>query len=945
MMALLWTAPAYAQNTKGDRPVGNQRQVRETKAKSVKKKTIVTRDLAGRRLRTKNKSSANRANSNFPQPKPYANRKITGTDRPAKVTRKIYSQSPRKQSDRSWRGDVSGSPVRRIEPRKTEYARSNVYPQAGPYVNNPSKKPRKESYRVSTRTASNKPIPNRKPRQKERSWRGNIRGGPVGTPSATGSVRNVFPQKNRYSTYARQVKKRKEGSRFKNAMLGPGARSVSGNARRYGNQTAPSATRPFFMRGRKNVYWGKFSKGERAITTDIAGRPLRQRNFQSTGGLALSDTARYKKRVPRGDRAFRGNLPGGGYVSATPKTSRGWRGDIAGWKLRKLQPRKQSEVAGKFIFPRKLSVTKKPEQVGRPIPGGGLGSRSAPGEKRPGRPLPSRAPGTGAKLLSKANFKGVRPAKGGGSRSGKFWNNNGQPIDVVSAGDGTQRASKFQGNVKGQRPLKGGGSVSGKFWNNQGQPIDVNTAGKGTQKASQFQGNIKGQRPLTGGGSVSGKTWNNKGQPIDVNTAGKGTQRASQFQGNIRRESINNFQDQGEEFTGYIKARKPLKGGGSVSGKTWNNNGEPIDVNTAGKGTQRASQFTGTLKATRPREKWTSISGKHWNNKGEPLNPRIPNATDAKEANYAGKTKLRRGYVQNPNAADESLKKQRPDENTYRVAGLQVKVRERAYNDKPAAADGALPGIKPGKGTERGAEFAGNLKQPRYQHNKLSAEEALDGIAPNKESVKAGTYSRSLKMYWSYKQNPRSADEALKVRAPEGAWKDGTTFAGRTKLQHRYKHNANSADEALKAIYYGKAYATLGDYQGTMKMKYRYKHNPNSDDDALKVQYMGKAYARIDYRGNMKVPKYNDKRLHPSAKFAHKPYDNVKEERPLLTSMKLQWAKLFKKNDIQPDHLKEPVRRPRYDKGEGALWYNEHNNVKGGKKIAPKKPAPQAETD
>ena len=156
----------------------------------------------------------------------------------------------------------------------------------------------------------------------------------------------------------------------------------------------------------------------------------------------------------------------------------------------------------------------------------------------------------------------------------------------------------------------------------------------------------------------------------------------------------------------------------------------------------------------------------------------------------------------------------RPDETTYKVAGLQIKVKERKYKDKPNAADGSMP-----------------------------------GIAPKKASVKAAEYARGVKMNWSY------------------------------------------------------------------------KHNPNSADDALKVRYSGKAMARIvDYQGNMKMHKYNDKRFHPDSKFAHGFQDNVKEERTFLMNVKLFWAKLFRKTETQPDHLKDKIRKPRYDKGESGMW-------------------------
>jgi hypothetical protein len=42
----------------------------------------------------------------------------------------------------------------------------------------------------------------------------------------------------------------------------------------------------------------------------------------------------------------------------------------------------------------------------------------------------------------------------------------------------------------------------------------------------------------------------------------------------------------------------------------------------------------------------------------------------------------------------------------------------------------------------------------------------------------------------------------------------------------------------------------------------------------------------------------------------------------MLTNFKLWWAKLFKKSETQPDHLKEKYKKPRYDKREEGLWYD-----------------------
>jgi hypothetical protein len=1007
----------FSQNTKGDRPVNNQRKVRETKGKSFKRKEKGnTRDLTGRRLRTKNKSSANRANASYPQFAPGAQKnRATKGDRPAQPRNRTFTQSPRESRTRAWKGDVSGHSIRKIKPSKSGIARNNVYPQFGRYVSNPSRNPKKISgSKRSTRTATGQPIVKRVPQQKQRAWKGNIRNGKVGTRSATGTVDNVYPQKNAYSRVTKSPKPRRtptynnSGIVNRNERLGSGpehgGKKISGNAR--------TATRPFIKRGKRNVYWGKSSKGEKANTRDLTGGPLRTRNFRSMpAGLVGRDTLKHFGRKPGGDRSYQRRRKRGA-LSAAPRVNKPWSGDVAGFRVRSPRKRNNGQLPGKFVFPRKLSVSGKANRSS-PLPGSGY--RSISHEGKDNQRLPGRNPGIGALILGKAlaKTKGRRTTKGGGSVSGAGWNNKGQPVDVNGAGQGTIRASKFQGtfkrfggfgnqggdysgNIKSRRPIKGGGSVSGKLWNNrqspigvrvpgagsaragkytgnfragdlkpgmrdQGEeftgtmksrrpikgggsvsgklwnnrqsPIGVRTPGAGSERAGkfsgnfragdlkpglrdqgeEFSGNIKSRRPLKGGGSVSGKLWNNRQSPIGVRTPGTGSERAGKFTGNVRVGDLKpGFRNQGEEFTGTIKSRRPLKGGGSVSGKLWNNRQTPIGVRTPGAGSERAGKFTGNvrvgdlkpglrdqgeeytgnikargskkprgkaadvgkysgnveagglrpgfrnqgeeftgfIKTRRPLKGGGSVSGKLWNNNETPIDVRTPLSKDAKAANYAGKDKLRRGYIQNPNAFDESIKKLKPNKNVFEVSGLQVRVKRNNYEKKPNA-----------------------------------SEVAMKGIAPNKSTVKASEYTRSMKMFWNYKRNPSSSEYALKVKDPSGTWAKSTTFAGRTRLIKSYKHNPRSADEALKILAPGKAYARIGDFQGNIKMR-----------------------------------KFNDNRFHPDAQFAHNHRNNVDSERTILMDVKLLWAKLFKKSDNQPTNVKEKVRRPRYDRGEKGLW-------------------------
>jgi hypothetical protein len=139
-----------------------------------------------------------------------------------------------------------------------------------------------------------------------------------------------------------------------------------------------------------------------------------------------------------------------------------------------------------------------------------------------------------------------------------------------------------------------------------------------------------------------------------------------------------------------------------------------------------------------------------------------------------------------------------------------------------------------------------------------------------------------------------------------------------------YARRDNAPEGSLPGLKPSKASIKAGEFASGMK-KYRYVKNPNSADGALKVRETGKAFARVtDYQGNIKMRKYDHlfgkRGLHPDAQFMKLNKNNVAEEKDLLTNFKLWWARLFRKNETVPDHLKDKRGKPRYDKGEAGLW-------------------------
>lgn len=900
VMMFAFSFSAWAQNTKGDKPSKPLPRVTQKTKKKPAKDRAKTRDISGRKLRTKNKSSTVRTIDSAPRRKPT---------QPSRGDRSVRSEKPV------------------IKSTTAKAARNNVYPQKGPYVNNPSRKPKqkqptysnssivKQRTNSAARRSSNNVYPQKGPYVNNPSKRPTAKQPVYNNRSVVQrnvkrsqqrSNHNIFPQRGAYVNNPSRTPK--DGKTIFNN------RSFIAKALNLQSQSWPpgkgkgrprSASGNYVTRGKKNVYWGKFKKGERAITTDIAGRRLRTKNYRSPamGFIPATNPYAFRKNKPEG--AYRGPFRFG-FSSATRMTQRAWKGNISGHALRSGKPSKPVESVGQRFFPRKLSVSGS-GKVSR-LKGSGYQSRSEKGISN--RPIPGKAPGIGASGFQKfvGRITGKKPSGPASTKPGTYQGNFKR--GTLSPGFRDQGIG-FAGNVKTKRPLQGGGSISGRSRNNGGLPINVkaptgpnagrigtfqgNVKGAGKSFRNQgegFSGNIRASRPLKGGGSVSGRSRNNGGVPVTVKApTGRDAGRVGTYQGNLKGTGKNfrnqgeeftgdikgvgrTFRNQGEEFSGNIKASRPAKGGGSISGRSRNNGGRPVFVKApTGKNAGRVGtfqgnakvgdltpgyrnqgeEFTGFTKTKKPQKGGGSVSGKLWNNNETPIDVRTPLAEDAKAPNYSGKmrlTRFKKAYVRNPNASELALKQRRPDETTYAVGGLQVKV-----------------------------------KTGKYERNKKSSEGALMAIGPNNNSVKASEYSGRMKVYWEYKHNPSSSDDALKTIAGTSAFNKSTSYTGRVRLSRNYRHNPSSSKEALKTFAPGRSYARINDFQGNFKMK-----------------------------------KYGGREMHPDTQFAHSSRNNVQGERTILTNIKLLWTKAFRKNSTHTKAVKQKNDRPRYDKNEKDLW-------------------------
>jgi hypothetical protein len=687
-VAILMSIPAVAQNTKGDKPTSS------TSPASSKKK------LFG----TKNKGVGSRVSSNRDKRSRRADR-ISNKPLPSAPVR----TSPPRGGDRAYTKTVSGRPI--TSPRSSTKRITRVYPQRGPFVNNPSPKPGKS--KAPTKRLPSAVTRFKTPSGNDKAWpQGKTVSGRVLT-SRTAPTRKpkVYPQKGPYIHNPSVKPKRPDASPRNKPLYQARQLSMSkaaSQARSMGVRGAgfKTITARFITGPKRNVYWGKErKKWEEAYTKDITGRRLRTRDMRSPRmGLVSADTLPFARRTPRSVKR-RPSQPLGGYQSAT-RTGRAWKGDISGNRIRRNPNRGTAEQTGKFFMPRKLSVSGKVRANGqfiheRPAVAG------RPSPKISSKKLPAKAPGIGA--VAYAGFSrrasAMKKPKGAGGSVTASLKKDRRPLPSKGVSPSALRVTRYAGAMKGKRPLKGGGSLGVTGWNNNRNPVTVRKAGAGTIQAAQFKGRQRG---------IAGST---------------------------------QFGRMGGGFTGHIKTRRPEKGGGSVSGKLWNNRNQPLTVQEGAKSGRAAGSFQGTIKTRRPDKGGGSVSGKLWNNNNQPIDVRTGGKGTQMAANYQGKTKYRK-----------------PPETAGELATSTGKIK------------GVLPGLEM---SQVGLNYTGDRKQPKFVQNPKAFKESLrkdkhpDGIKLNvpilsqtKRSVNAAHYVRVMKQDWDYKKAPNSAKGALKVREP-----------------------------------------------------------------------------------------------------------------------------------------------------------------------------------
>ncbi len=720
---------------------------------------------------------------------------------------------------------------------------------------------------------------------------------------------------------------------FAVAMLAPSGEShaqtrTSQNQKRLQGDQAKS-NRKKVRETRQKV---RSRKGDRAFRGDITGRRIQSKSTPSRRSASIRRTASQSPRYSQPPRRWSNQ----GIARTSPSTSvsKPWRGDITG---RRLRTRSASSVRRSPVFrsgpsylsQKPYSETRSARRASRlqstprtasslrehPWKGGRkIVARTPYGAYGYSRKIPDRSPGRGEKAF-KGDITGRRVAvKRSPPRTVTTYRTDpkysrrkpgDQPYVGRAAGDhrtATRRGEAgWQGDITGRRLRQNYTSGRTRRGDQAGAPIGRRTQlsasgritrtfqrslpqkspGVGTQQATRFQGqfrkhelkpsfgadvgkhtgSIKARRPQTGGGSISAKIWGRQQGRLPQKSRGAGTQQATRFQGQFRRHELNpSYGADVGKYTGSIKARRPQTGGGSISAQIWGKQQGRLPQKSQGIGTKQATQYKGFHRMHDLKPSYGADVGK-----------------------YSGSIKARRA----PKGG----------------GSISAKIW-----GKPGT---ALPKKSPGNEALSATQFRGNIKRG----------ELVRGIAKD-----VGTYQGNLK---ARRVRPPGKFEGSEHRGSHYSFElkpgmegDAPYYRGDRK-QPRYVKRPNADPGALKGIGIGKADRQMGKFQGNSRLQVNIKMNPNSDKGALAGRAPNRsALKAAQYQGNMKMKKTQDGRMYPSYHYmANRPV-NAKNEKEKFFSFRLLWVKLFKNTSEDPDHLKEPERRPRYDKRESSIWYD-----------------------
>ncbi len=290
-----------------------------------------------------------------------------------------------------------------------------------------------------------------------------------------------------------------------------------------------------------------------------------------------------------------------------------------------------------------------------------------------------------------------------------------------------------------------------------------------------------------------------------------------------------------------------------------------------------------------------SISGRKINNGGNPIEQKYSDGRSQRHSRFQGSAI---GYKSRPKGAGGSIsgrsKNNRRQPLEQRYAGSKSLSHPRfqgniiGYKGRPKGSGGSISG--------RSKNNDGQALRQRY----------------------AGSYSL---LYSRFTGNVKG-----KNRPPKGA---GGSVSGRSKnndgkaLGQRYTDSKSRAYPRFQGniVGYKKRMGGGGSVSGKL-------WNNNKKPIREHSEHIKMKWATGSYDGRFRKKPYhahnfkNTKVMHPSAKYTlSAKQQNGKKEKEKLFSFRIWWSKLFKKNENQPESVKNSgERKPRYDPSEKGLW-------------------------
>jgi hypothetical protein len=949
--------------------------------------------------------------SEFRQPKRQV-APISATVAPkVKTKRNVYRSHERRGGEKSTDRDIAGRKIRTKNKRSAVHITGGIeFANPNPYTGSKRYKEGERFKRSRARPASARSIT--RPPETSSYRQNDIYASRRNSRSRT--FTGVIKAKRVRSTS--QPSKKGEKPIYGKKYRAKSIRSISGSvqlsARRSPVPPGSISGRRKQYRQR-NIYRGKDRHfGENATSKDIAGRKLRTRNYRSYnpswssigfmpyyGGRPSKESAKTPSRrikskqragwnnsgqpiMGRGRNAnseamsgFKGKMP----MKAIPSYGKGnegvYSGRIPSKTLRKYSAGKEGIYSGRT-------------KARKPLFGGGSITK---GWNNGGQPLMGK--GRNANNVAISGYRGkmplsAMPSYGKGKEGVYSGRIPSKTLRKYSAG----REGTYAGRMKARKPLIGGGSVS-KHWNNQGQPLmgkgqNANSEaisgyrgktplsampsyGKGKEgvysgripsktlrkysagREGTYAGRMKARKPLLGGGSIT-KHWNNQGQPLVGKGSNANNEAISGYRGKMPMSAMPSYGKGGEGvYAGKMKARKPLKGGGSIT-RHWNNKGQPLlgpgrnanneaisgfqgkmPINAMpsyGKG--REGVYAGKMKAKKPLKGGGGSITRHWNNKEQPLIGKGRNATSEAISNYQGKMPLSAipgfsGGKEEVYQGNVKVSDKKKGYHTERFIGGDAKVKRKYIGQSPGTT----------YGSRKKFLFVYNGVEGGYMPPKQNLEKSKSTISPKVPPKRIGQSpgterGRTRSFTFLRLGNPTQGGLHRELANTSKNNNLPDDIKGTNKLRTSASPGTERGrTKSLSFVNLGNP--TRGGFYKDKSNRQRNRRLPSELsgkqrlrikgteglDNGRSVTFTFWAIGNPTHGGLVRSPSQAKGRLHPSSTYTagNKPRNSI-EDKDQPIKLKIWWAKLFKKNANQPDSVKDKPRRPRYDKGERSIW-------------------------